>query len=872
MIKKIMILLIALSSILYSQKNLDYSISLKENWKIQSSDKISSSGDKISSNNFETSNWYTTNIPSTVLAALVKNKVYTNIFVGENLKQIPHEQFQKSWWYRNEFELKKNNFINTTKIKFNGINNRANIWLNGNLIADTSIVFGAFRQFEFDVTKYVNLNDKNVLAIEVFPPIDGDYTIGFVDWNPAPPDKNMGIWREVIIEQSGNVSINFPFVKTQFANNDLSSATLTISTELKNNSSRKISGILEGKIGSINFSQIIELNPNENRLISFSPNEFSQLVIKNPKVWWTHDLGEQFLYDLQLEFKSDNSVSDLKKVKFGIREVTDYFNENGHRGYKLNGKKILIRGGGWVDNLLLDNTYENLVTQVQYAKHMNLNTLRFEGFWGSTEDIYNLCDENGILLMVGISCHWEWESYIGKKTDNYGSINSKADIIHVSALWKDQIKWLRNHPSIFVWLYGSDKYPRPEMEREYLKILKDEDPLRPFLASAAFKKSLVGSSGVKMKGPYDYVPPVYWYTDTANGGAYGFNTETSPGPEVPIIESIKKFIPQDHLWPIDSVWNFHCAGHSFHSLERYNDAMNQRLGKANDLEEYCTKAQFLNYEGMRAMFEAFVANRYNATGIIQWMYNSAWPKFWWQFYDYYLVPNAAFYAAKKACEPIHIFYNYGDTSVCVTNNSVNDLDSLKAQINIYSFDLKNKIPLIENLNLKADEIYKMSLRKFSKEIDSTYFLDLRLFSKNGEMVSSNFYTLSKKPIILDYEHNEWYVTPTKQYDDLTKLNQLPKTNIELTAKYFNEDGKTKIITQIENPSNSIAYQIELNLFDENNDEAIVPIFWDDNYITLLPNEKRELSCYFNSNISDAIYLKVKGWNITEKTIKIKLHR
>ena len=160
-----------------------------------------------------------------------------------------------------------------------------------------------------------------------------------------------------------------------------------------------------------------------------------------------------------------------------------------------------------------------------------------------------------------------------------------------------------------------------------------------------------------MNGPYDYVPPIYWYADTKNGGAFGFNTETGPGPQVPPVESIKKFIPKDHLWPIDTMWNYHCGGNVFCNLNRYNEAIDNRLGKPAGLEEYVTKAQFINYESMRAMYEAFTSNKYNATGIVQWMYNSAWPKFWWQLYDYYLMPNAAFYGAKKACEPLHIQYN-----------------------------------------------------------------------------------------------------------------------------------------------------------------------------------------------------------------------
>jgi exo-1,4-beta-D-glucosaminidase len=527
--------------------------------------------------------------------------------------------------------------------------------------------------------------------------------------------------------------------------------------------------------------------------VTFLPDEFKELNISNPRVWWTYDLGKPELYNLHLSFKERNTISDEKNVHFGIREVSDYINEKGFRGYKLNGKKILIRGGGWVDQILLDNTFANLKAQIEYAKHMNLNTLRFEGFWGSSEDIYNLCDETGILIMVGWSCQWEWEAYIGKPHDDNGAVCTPADMRLLADSWIDQIKWLRNHPAIFLWLYGSDKFPRPELEQEYLKILSEDDSTRPSLASAAGRvSSITGKSFVKMRGPYDYEPPSYWYVDTLYGGAFGLNTETGPGPQVPVIESVKKFIPQDHLWPIDSVWYFHCGGNDFKDLKRYNDAMNDRLGAAKNLDEYCTKAQFLNYEGMRAMYEAFVANKYKATGIIQWMYNSAWPKFWWQFYDYYLMPTAALYGARKACEPVHILYDYGNNSIEVVNNTVIPQQDYKAEVKVFNFDLSKVFTNEKTVSLQPDEKYRVASLDGVKNLDTTYFVDLRLYNGKHQLVSSNFYCLSTKEEILDYSKNTWFVTPTKQLADLTKLNSLTQVNLEIKAYSIYKKNRVEI--------------------------------------------------------------------------------
>ncbi|NWF88351.1 MAG: glycoside hydrolase family 2 [Ignavibacteriaceae bacterium] len=856
----------------FSQNQSLFTTKLTEGWQIYPSEKVEQQGKVISSENFTANSWYAANLPSTVFAALVRNGIYKDIYFGENLKSISKDQFLKSWWYRKEFIVEEDETHKYFKLRFSGINYRANIWLNGELVSDSSEIYGAFRRFDLDITRLIRQGEKNVLAVEVFPPVAGDYTIGFVDWNPDAPDKNMGIWREVELYRSGDVSIDFPFVKTKFTSDEMKTAELTISAEITNHSSKNISGIIEGKIEETTFSKNISLAPNERKLIILTPNEIQELKISNPRIWWTHDLGKPELYNLQLSFKQDSIYSDQKIVQFGIREITDYFNENGYRGYKLNGRKVLIRGGGWVDNLILDNTYSNLEAQIKYAKHMNLNALRFEGFWGSTEDVYNLCDKYGILLMVGITCHWEWGAFIGKPHDDFGTIHTDKDIKDVSALWKDQIKWLRNHPSIFVWLYGSDKHPKPEMEQEFLKVLSEEDPLRPYLASAADKNTtLSGRTGVKMKGPYDFVPPHYWFTDTLYGGAYGFNTETGPGPQVPIIESIKKFIPADHLWPIDSVWNFHCAGLTFNSLERYTDAMNNRLGKASNLNEYSTKSQFLNYEGMRAMFEAFVANRYNATGIIQWMYNAAWPKLWWQFYDYYLIPTAAFYAARKACEPTHIFYNYGNQSIIVSNNSKTGKDELTAEVKVFNSDITQVFSYNKKLSLKYDENIKLVELNKIDNLDTTYFVDLRLFDKKHYLISSNFYCLSTKEEILDYSKNEWFVTPAKQLADLTKLNSLPNTELEISNKLIKKENVFEIEVELNNNSEFLALQIELNIFDMSNNEAVVPVFWEDNYLTLLPHEKRIIKCSIPSShtlIGRDYFIKIRGWNIGERKVPI----
>lgn len=848
--------------ILQPMQNSSVQILLRDNWKLQSSEAAGSNGEEISGFNYKSVGWINCTIPSTVFGALVKNNFYPEWYVGDNMKNIPNDKFRSSWWYRKEFTLDKEQSEKIVRLEFDGINYRADVWLNGKKLAPSDFIYGAFRRFEFDITKLVQFDKPNVLAVEIFPPLPGEPTIGFVDWNPIPPDRNMGIWREVKLKFSDKVSIDFPYVKSKINLRDYSSAELTVSTELKNHSTQTVKGILSCSISNVEFRKEVELKANENKLVKFSPKEFEQLKIKDPRLWWTHDLGKAELYNLKLDFKIENKISDSTQIRFGIREVSDYLTANGHRGYKLNGKNILIRGGGWVDDIFLDYDSEKLEAQIEYAKQMNLNTIRLEGFWGNNEDLYNFCDEKGILLMAGWSCQWEWEKLLGKKvTNRYGGITSKEDIELVADYWNDQVKWLRNHPSIFVWMMASDLVPHPDLEKKYHEILKAEDGTRPFLVSAGTKTSEVsGKSGVKMNGPYDYVPSVYWYTDSTTGGAFGFNTETGPGPQVPPLESIKKFIPQDHLWPIDSIWNYHCGGNVFGTLDRYTEAMEKRLGKANNVDEYCKKAQLLNYDGVRAMFEAFVANRYNSTGIIQWMYNSAWPKLWWQLFDYYLMPNGAFYGARKACEPVHLIYNYGNKNIIAANISQKNYNALKAKVTVYNFDMSVAFSKEYDLNLPKDESKLVCKLDELKVLTTTYFIDLRLSDKTEKEISNNFYCLSTKEDILDYTKNEWYVTPTKEHEDLTLLNSLPEAKVIAKESYSITDDKVKVSIEVKNTSPNLALLVNLNLRDKNSDNSILPIFLEDNYFSLLPNEKRIIKGWYYNKKQDPA-LEVSGWNI-----------
>ncbi len=845
-----LLLLLVVSSCV--EKDLPYGeTDLNCGWNIQSTKVTNSPGKEISIVGYNTQSWYECNIPSTVFSALVKAGEYKDIYFSNNLQKIDGERFKTSWWYRKEFVINSiENEINQTLVLY-GLNYRANIWLNGVQIAKADTIESPFRIFKISLDKAL-LKKKNALAIEVFPPKHDDLTIGFVDWNPQAPDLNMGLWRGAKIIRSGKVSLNDVYVRSEVDTATLKSAKINIEFNLKNHSpnSSKIEVVAE--IENIKIEKVFEINANGNISGALSSEEFSKLNISNARIWWPNGLGKPELYTLKISAIVDGQIADSKSIRFGVRTIGQYINKEGHRGYKINGQKVLIKGAGWVDDLTLSDNDEKVKAQVEYVRHMNLNTIRLEGFWGSNEKLYDYADENGLLVMLGWSCHWEWQGYCGRPEDTFMSIYPNEFNLHAQS-FADQVMWLRNHPSVFLWVFGSDKLIPTELEKQITEKLSKIDPSRPILASCKgveagepnFNNSLIsGPTRVKMKGPYDYVTPNYWYLDTENGGAYGFNTETGPGSQVPPLESIKKMLPSDSLWPpTNNAWNFHCGRNEFHTLNRFLIAFNNRYGESSDVVDFAKMCQVSNYEAIRPMFEAFSTNKYKSTGVVQWMLNSAWPEMYWQLYDWYLMPTGAFYGTRNACRPLNFSYNYKTNSVFVTSDLIEPQSKLRADVKIFNQNSRLVYSNSSILDIDANTSKEVQSLSVMKDISTTYFVDLRLYREDSSMVATNFYWLSTQPDELDYKNTKWFVTPNSHYADLKAIRTLEKVKVESSAQFSTDGDKQRVNVALKNRSETIAFFIDLAIKGDKTGKTILPVFWDDNYISLLPGETRTLSAW-----------------------------
>jgi exo-1,4-beta-D-glucosaminidase len=561
-------------------------------------------------------------------------------------------------------------------------------------------------------------------------------------------------------------------------------------------------------------------------------------VVANPRLWWPHTVGPQNLYDLNLSFEIDGKVSDTRKTRFGIREISSWMNEFDTlrtKVFQVNGKNIVIRGGGYVEDLMLRPSNERVDADIHYLKFMNMNALRMEAPRGS-DYLFERCDEEGILIMVGWCCGVPFESWKNWTPHT-------ADIAEKS--WHDQVINLRAHPSVFTWLYGSDNFPPEDIELRYINVLKQYDGTRPYSSSATQEPSkIAGYTGLFM-GPwpqvYGYLPPNYWYSKLE------FNTECGPnGEQLPPIETIKRVMPEKDLWPVGPGWDLRLRK-DFYPFAR--KALESRYGKPVSLEEYCMKSQILQMEAVKAMFEAFAGNKYKSSGVIYWMYNSAWPKFYWQLYDYFFMPNGAFYGAKKACEPLHIQYNYKENAVQLVNCYYQDFKDLKVAAKAFDFQMKEIFSKEIATGMKADEskiLFKLDL---PEELTNVYFVKLSLKDEAGKEISSNFYWLSAKGV---------------ENADFTDLAKLPP--VDVTAKLnplLKENGKLKLAVEFTNSSTSLAFAMNPKLLSASTREPVLPIFWQDNYFSLLPGEKRTVEVQLDASLvkEGKLLFKLDGWNL-----------
>ena len=778
---------------------------------------------------------YDAAVPSTVCGVLAEAGYFgDDLLEGRNYAAADRTPFDAAWTYSTEFAAAPaagQHF----ELVFDGLNYYADIFLNGKQIASSDTTFGVFCRRAYDVTDL--LKGHNTLSVKLRRAQSGDLNIGFVDWNPRPLDESMGIVRPVTLHATGAVSVEDLFVIPEPALPALDKADLEVRVRLRNHADKAVSGTLalalehEGE-ASVSF----ELPALAEQTVVLTPEQASLLHLEQPRIWWSYDLGTPEMYSLRASVTVDGALSDVRETTFGVRKIESRLTAENYRQFTLNGKDILLKGAGWTDDLFLRDTPESIRQQVEYVKDMNLNCIRFENIWGKDDTVYDLCDRLGVLALVGWSCQWEWENYCGlPETDGYGCINSPETEDLAVAYFHDQVVRLHNHPALIGWLTGSDRIPNPRLEARYLEIYAAEE-YRPYVCSAKNMESAAGWSGSKMEGPYEYVGPDYWYRDTQAGGAFGFNTETGIGANLPQAESLRRMIPAESLWPLSGYWDYHCttSGSAMNSTKMLNTIVENQYGAASDFEDFVRKAHAVDYDGTRAMFEAFRARMPKSTGIVQWMLNSAWPSLYWQLYDWYGVPTAGYYGTKKACEPLQLIFDYADRKVYAVSERP-ETCALKASFTVY--DEHSRPVGSGSRELSLD--YRQSLPVFDlRRFDGRpHFVALTLTTPDGTPVADNFYCLPARDNDYVWNRTNWYLTPISRHADLRFVFAQEPANVRMSVEP--RDGE--YVVTLVNDASSIAYMNILKALDADG-QLVAPAYWSDNFFPLLPGQTKTVTC------------------------------
>jgi exo-1,4-beta-D-glucosaminidase len=883
-------------------------IQLTKNWKLASSKEVQSEGVAISVATYKDDRWYPIHrMPATVLEILQEDGVYPDLYVGKNLlEKVPQDLYKQDWWYRATFNAPVSGFYT---LEFPGINYRAEIWLNGNKIADNKQVVGMYVAHEFNVTQWIKKGSENVLAIRVTPEqkiqnVNGvelaDSWFDWINWkylgyNAHPddpgygsitsfvPDRNAGIWKPVYLRMSGSVSVNNALVNSELLLTD-SIARLTVFTDLRNLSTQPVNGILKGTISrkgktSIHIEQSVKLAPGEERELEFTPENFPELIVKKPDLWWPYTMGTPALYDLHLEFEQDNVPSDIANIRFGIRSITQHRDNNekfpqlegGNFYLKVNGRDFLVRGGNYAPDLLYRYDPERETDILRYVKDLGINFLRWE-LKISSEHIIEMADEQGIPLMFGWMCCNQWE-----KWDQW---DNECHCVASQSL-RSQIRMLRNHASVFVWSNASDGRPPDSTLQKYNQELSELHWKNTVVNTvSAFAKDAKGNrvwDGIRMEGPYCWRPPSYWF-----GGKYlgacGSTVEQGDNEQIPTLESLRKFIPDDKLWPINDTWYMHAGAWPANcSLGNLQLALEKRYGSSSNVEDFVRKAQLAHYENARAQFESYAACGWASHKMtVYWMLNSHWPSFYGNLIDYYMSPGGVYYGAKKGLRPLSVVfdsYATGDNSqakIIVFNQTPNEVHGLRVRVRIYDLDGKVRDDRSENdISVSLNGINQVMLLPKYPESSLVFFVRCQLFDENDKMVIDNTYWKSQKDDDVGPLKNDYYTSlQQEEWADMTALNSMPAASVEIEAQQEKVGKESHVAIRLYNPSTHIAFFERVTISAIKDGKEILPIQYDDNYVTIFPGETVEIHGIVWKG-AEPRWVKLEGYNTPAVSVFIK---
>jgi hypothetical protein len=802
-------------------------VDLISGWQLQDAARITQGGDTLSQVSFAPKDWHKATVPGTVLTTLVDDGVYPEPLYGENNRpdKIPESLSRTSYWYRLRFAVPDSFANRRVWLNFDGINYRAEVWVNG---ARAGEVRGAFARGKFDVTSFVIPGRAAAVAVRVFPQphpgvpleqtvaagtgpnggitaIDGPTflcTIGW-DWIPGIRDRDTGIWQKAYLSATGPVLVEDPYVVSDLPLPRTDSADLTVEATLRNATAIPQTGRLLGACGPIAFQYPVTLQPNERRVVKLTPEALPQLRLSNPPLWWPNGFGPQNLNAMTLRFETGDGVSDSTQVTFGIRKITYQVPDSENLTISVNGVRVMAKGGNWgMDEAMKRIPRARLEAQVRMHQIANYTIIRNWVGQSTSEDFYELCDKYGILL---------WDEFF---QPNPSDGPNPEDTALYMANVREKILRFRSHPSIAIWCARNEGYSPPEIDSAAQRLMAELDPGR------LYQRSSTEGRGVHSGGPYRYRFPREYYEFKE-----AFKTELG-SVSIPTLEAVHAMMPSKDWETVNDDWAEHDLCNGAQAGARYPAVIAARFGALINLPDFVRKAQLANYEAYRAMYEGRDAKLFHpCTGVIAWMSNPAQPSFVWQLYSHDLEPNAALFATRKACEPVHIQMNENDWHVMVINNLPAPLDSARAFVSVYNLDgslqSARELPCNAAPSLATD----LGAIDWPPALSRVHFVRLRLVGAQGALLSDNFY---------------WRALPDDP-DNLQELNKLPPAVLDASVVRRDADGKCLLDVTLNNRSRNVALMAHLQLRRRSADERVLPVYYSDNYVSILPGESKTIS-------------------------------
>jgi hypothetical protein len=887
---------------------------------LQSTAVVKSSGATLSDPYFLSPDyWFPVSVPSTVLTGLVANKVYPDPYNGMNNMLIPDasdefnhqyhlEQYshlpnepnpwKKPYWYRTEFPVPAGDKGKNFQLIFKGINYRAEVWVNGTLIADSSQMAGMFAEYSLNISKSIKPGDKNGLAVKIYPldypglpshpQLDalGDFydnggptgdigknvtmlsSVGW-DWIPEVRDRNMGIWQPVYLRTTGQVVISKPQVVTELPSlPDTSLAKLSLNLNLSNNSGQAQKGKLRVIISPENFSgatisfdKEVPLDVAGSKTVSLSAADTKELLIHQPHLWWPLGYGSPNLYRIHLQYINGDQVSDDVSFVYGIRTVdSKAVDVKGwvRRDFYVNGRRVHLVGGAWVPDMMLNRDSLRYDYELRLCRNANVNLLRiWGGGLGETDDFYESADRYGLLV---------WQDF-WITGDTNGGFKGSADWPLETRVFVDNvistILRVRNHPSLLVWTGGNEGHAREELYNAMRDNVAKLDGTRPFIpCSSGFSKApktWKGSwpdglaAGVYSGGPYWWMEDAAYYRLVDAGKDWVFKDETGVPSQPPynsLAKNIPDLVPDSSLpYPLNNSWGYHdaCAGNGKYQL--YYKAMVDEFGAATSLRDFSEKMQLLNAGGYRSIFEA-AGHKLNETGgVMLWKLNAAFPSVIWQIYDWYLEPNSGYYFMQRACEPVHIQLNLDDSVVTIVNRSYQAQPHLSYQAELLGLDGASLYKSSGVAALGTTDVKQvLPLGALLRKTAGISFVVLELKDEQGKTISHNVYWMSPR-------------------HDFKGLRQMARATVDMKILKAEQSGSDRVWTlRFTNTSRQLAFFLNPQLTKEG--EEVMPSFWSDNYFSLASGESSTVtvSCPAAELGSVEPGLRLEGWNLEGKSL------